>query len=295
MRRFNILVISFLLVFIDGTAQEKDSIAYYSHAQKQEINKARLMIVGGSLLTSMAAIHIYQQNGWWKNNRASFHFQEDLNYGLWVDKLGHFYGGALLAFIMSKSLEWANISEKNAIWISAGGSLLFQTYVEMEDGFSKWGFDRVDWGFDIGGAFWNPVRYYIPFLRNFDLKFSYHPSELLGSSKGIGFRGQHHIMIDDYEGQTFWLGIKVKNLIPDAWKNYYPSFLGVAFGYAARNVADENPYKIYFIGLDLDMTEIIPDNTPFLKAIGEALNFIHFPMPAIQFSLNKTIWYGLYF
>src|SRR5258706_228656 len=45
------------------------------------IRYGRLALVGGTLLSSMAAIHIYQQNGWWKDNRAAFHFQEDLVYG----------------------------------------------------------------------------------------------------------------------------------------------------------------------------------------------------------------------
>jgi hypothetical protein len=42
------------------------------------------------------------------------------------------------------------------------------------------------------------------------------------------------------------------------------------------------------------MTKIIPSDTWFLKTLGEALNFIHFPAPAVQVSPN-TIWYGLYF
>ena len=46
------------------------------------INCTRLALVGGALVTTMTAVHIYQQNGWWKDNRAPFHFKEDLIYGL---------------------------------------------------------------------------------------------------------------------------------------------------------------------------------------------------------------------
>jgi len=286
---FVTLIILFLL-FPEAQAQPADSSSINS-----SINKTRLALVGGTLLSSMIAIHIYQQNGWWKNNRAPFHFQEDLVYGLTVDKIGHFYGGMLLGFTVSKSLEWANVSEENALWIGAGGSLLFQTYVELEDGFSKWGFDRVDWLTDLGGAAWRPARHYIPYLQNFDLKLSYHPSDLLGNPGGIGFKGQKHLIIDDYEGQTFWLSVKIKNLMPETVAKHIPSFLCLAVGYGARDVAGAEPYRVYFLAPDLDMTKIIPDDTPFLKTLGEALNFIHFPMPAVQFSSNKTIWYGLYF
>lgn len=294
MYRSGIVLIIIVLISFNGIAQQIDTSEYIAASKHTEVNSTRFLLVGGTLISAMAAIHIYQQNGWWKNNRAPFHFQEDLNYGLWVDKIGHFYGGSLLAFVMAKSLEWANVPEENALWIGAGGSLLFQSYVEIEDGFSKWGFDRVDWVSNLAGALWNPARYYAPFLQNFDLKLSYHPSELIGTKRGIGFQGQKHIMIDDYEGQTFWLSMKVKNLLPHSLKSYYPSFLCLALGYGARDIATANPYRVYFIALDLDMTKIIPDDTPLLKTLGEALNFIHFPMPAVQFA-PRMIWYGLYF
>jgi len=41
-------------------------------------------------LGTMIGIHLYQESGWWKYNRAPFHFREDLEYGLGVDKIeGH--------------------------------------------------------------------------------------------------------------------------------------------------------------------------------------------------------------
>lgn len=265
-----------------------------SSQESSEINKTRLVIVSAAVATTMAGIHIYQQNGWWKGNRAPFHFTEDLVYGLWVDKIGHFYGGSALAFGMQKSLEWANVPEEKAVWIGSGGSLLFQSYIEIEDGFSRWGFDRVDWAFDLAGASYPVLRHYYPWLRNFDLKFSYHPSDLLGNPGGIGFKGQEHIMIDDYEGQTFWLSVKVHDLLPASLEGCWPEFLCLTVGYGARDIANPDPRPVYFIAPDIDMTKIIPDDTKFLKSLGEALNFIHLPLPAVQFG-GKTIWYGLYF
>jgi hypothetical protein len=258
------------------------------------VNYNRLALIGGGLFGSMAFIHFYQQSGWWRDNRAPFHFQEDLVYGLNVDKIGHFYGAYTLEFVIGNCLEWSDVSEEKALWWGSAGGLLFQTYVEVEDGFSAWGFDRVDFASDVGGAAWPIARYYAPFLRNFDLKFSYHPSPLLGSKEGIGFKGQKHIIIDDYEGQTFWMDLKVHNLLPAEVTSYWPDFLCVAVGYAARNVAGPNPYRVYFIGLDLDMTKIIPPKTAFLKKLGEALNFIHVPLPAIRIVPN-TAFYGFYF
>jgi hypothetical protein len=257
-------------------------------------NYTRLALVGGALVGTMAAVHIYQQNGWWKDNRAPFHFKEDLVYGLNVDKIGHFYGADVIAYLVRKSLLWASLSDNQALWIGAGGGLLMQTYTEVEDGFSAWGFDRVDWLSDIGGALWAPAQHYLPALRTINLKMSYHPSDLLGNPGGIGFKGQKHIIIDDYEGQTFWFSLKVEDILPRSLRSAWPDFLCIAFGYAARGVATPNPHRIYFLAPDIDLTRLIPQTTTFLKTLGEALNFIHLPLPAVRI-YPTTTWFGFYF
>jgi hypothetical protein len=258
------------------------------------VNKTRLGLVGGTLLGSMVVIHFYQQSGWWKDNRAPFHFQEDLVYGLSVDKIGHFYGAYLLGFLIERSVRWANVPDETALWIGSGGALLFQTYVEVEDGFSAWGFDRVDFASDVGGAAWPIGRHYVPFLRNFDLKLSYHPSDLLGNPGGVGFKGQKHLIIDDYEGQTFWMSVKIHNLLPESIREYWPPWLCLAAGYGARHVAGPDPHRILFLAPDLDMTKILPHDSALLSTLGEFLNFIHLPMPAFQFYPNAIV-YVFYF
>jgi hypothetical protein len=48
------------------------------------------------------------------------------------------------------------------------------------------------------------------------------------------------------------------------------------------------------LSLDYDLTKIIPQDTGFLRLLAEALNFIHWPAPAVRISPN-AVWYGLYF
>lgn len=281
-----------------ASVSSNDSLALDGeHCQGQtspEVNYGRLAIVGGAWTATIISIHIYQQNGWWKDNRTSFHFREDLKYGLSVDKIGHFYSATVATFIGRKSIEWAEIPEQKALLLGVGVGLLFQTYVEIEDGFSAWGFDRVDFATNVIGAAWPIAQYYIPFFQNFDFKFSYHPSPLLNNPGGSGFQGQQHLIFDDYEGQTMWLSTKVKNFLPAALEQYWPEFLCLAVGYGARDIAGPEPYPVYYLALDYDMTKIIPAKTWFLKTLGEALNFIHFPAPAVRIS-PSAIWYGFYF
>lgn len=258
------------------------------------VDGTRLAIVGAATVSTLAAINLYQANGWWKYNRRSFHFREDLSYGRSIDKLGHFYSAGLLTFVFSKSLQWANVSEPTALIWGASASALFQTYLEVQDGFSAWGFDRVDFAVDIAGAFYPVAQHAVPFLRDFNFKFSYHPSDLLHEAVGTGYLGQQHIVFDDYEGQTLWLSISVNNLLPTFVEESWPDWLALAIGYGARGVAESQPYSIYLISFDYDLTKIIPNDTWFLKTLGETLNFIHFPAPAVRISPG-AIWYGLYF
>jgi len=254
----------------------------------------RVAVVAGGLGGTIAAIHFYQQSGWWKDNRTSFHFQEDLKYGLNVDKMGHMYGGIAAAYVFRKSFQWTGMNETQSLWYGSGASLLFQTYVEMEDGFSTWGFDRVDWASDLAGAALPVAQHYWPPLREFAMKFSYHKSNLIDEPGGSGFKGQKHIMFDDYEGQTIWFSFNVRSMLPSGVESVWPAWLWLCFGYGARDIASTNPYRVYFLSFDLDMTKIIPQDSAFLRTLSECLNFFHLPLPAVRIKPG-VIWYGMYF
>jgi hypothetical protein len=256
------------------------------------INTTRLAIVGGTVAVGVTAIHIYQQNAWWKTARGPFHFEEDLVYACNIDKVGHMYAANLLTFMLGKSLEWAQFTKPDALLWGAIGSTLFQTYIEIEDGFSAyWGFDRVDFAGDVVGAWYPVLQHHVPFFKDFNFRFSYLPKN--PASPGA-IPGQTHTVFDDYEGQTFWLTLTMKNLLPGSVAPYWPDFLCLSLGVAVRDNLTPDRYLVWFLSPELDMTKIIPQNTGFLRLLSEALNFIHFPMPAIRFAPD-VVWYGLYF
>ncbi|MFN0157987.1 MAG: DUF2279 domain-containing protein [Bacteroidota bacterium] len=277
----------------DDSASDTDSTMYeHEWDDSLQINTTRLAIVGGTVVVAATAIHLYQANGWWKNSRRSFHFREDLTYALHVDKIGHFFGATGATFVMSRAFRWANYSETNSLLLGAGVSTLFQTYIEIEDGFSTWGFDRVDFAANVAGAWYPVAQHFVPTLREFNLKISYLPSRNINQPGA--FSGQKHILMDDYEGQTFWLSVNVNNILPGSVEPYWPDFLALAVGYGARDILTQNPYRVYFVSLDYDMSKIIPQTSDFLRTLTGVLNFIRFPAPTVQISPN-AIWYGLYF
>jgi hypothetical protein len=288
---------------VESRDQRVDSIAAPVPFDGYDVNVShwqwdRALIVGGVLGATVTGIHIYQQNAWWKDQRTSFHFQEDGTYALNVDKVGHFYGGAVGTFLGRKSLEWSGASKTTALWGGFALGALFELYVEFEDGFARdWGFSPGDATADVLGAAWPLAQHYVPGLEHLHPKFSYWPSKAFREGRHDGN------MIDDYEGQTMWMGIHVHGLLPRSWKRYWPEWLGIAVGVSVRNMPQHvdgqviygNPLERNIIlALDYDMTKIIPGDSWLLQALKEGLNFIHFPAPAIKISPN-FVSYGLYF
>ena len=255
----------------------------------------RAAVIGGVLGATVTGIHIYQQNAWWQNQRTSFHFMNDPDYALNVDKAGHVFGGALGSFIGQKSLEWAGASRSTAVWGGFAMGALFELYVEFEDGFAQnWGFSPGDAIADVIGAAWPVVQYYVPYAEHLQPKFSYFPSHAMRSGAHEGNA------IDDYEGQTYWMGVHLHGLLPRTWQSYWPEWLGLAVGVSVRNMPDwtrtDNPpmERNLILALDYDMTKILPGDSWLMRTLKEGLNYIHFPSPAIRISPN-FVSYGLYF
>src|SRR3970282_848135 len=72
------------------------------------VNYSLLYGMGALYLVAGIGVHIYQRNAWWKDDRTSFHFQNDWPYALWSDKVGHFYAATILVHAFSAGFEAAN-------------------------------------------------------------------------------------------------------------------------------------------------------------------------------------------
>lgn len=301
-----VLVLFILILVRNIFPQESDTIIstpykYYSlnypiekYQSRKEIDvletEINYPVLGGIAALSLGAgylIHKYQLNAWWKDNRQDFHFVNDWEYAMWQDKIGHFYATYLLAHGFSAGLEAANMDlERSAVY---GGlaALAFELYIEYEDGFGpNWGFSPGDAAFDVLGAGYSVAQYYIPFLKNFQVKISYYPSQEYRD-------GTHEGNVsDDYEGQKYWLSLRMKQLLPESVAEFWPAFLNLAIGRQVKNLngsggGDESIY----IALDLDAEEI-PLYGKGWQFVKNTLNYLHLPMPGIRISPN-TVFFGL--
>lgn len=259
---------------------------------KKDLNYPVLIGLGSIYLGSGIAVHIYQQNAWWKDERQSFHFANDWNYALWIDKIGHMYGAIILQHAFSSALEAANVSiEKSAIYGSLA-AFVYQMYVEIEDGFGpQWGFSPGDAIADVLGSGYPLLQYYYPYLKNFQFRFSYYPKDL--NKTGI-ITGQKHIIIDDYEGQKFWLSVRMKEVLPKSVSKYWPNFLMLALGMGVKNLdGSGGGQRDFYLAFDFDF-ETIPLFGHAWQFVKNTLNYAHMPLPGIRIT-NGVTFFGLCF
>ncbi len=257
--------------------------------ETSRIEPVNAAIVGGLYTGLLVSLHFLQQNAWWKDERASFHFQEDWDYALQADKAGHLFAGYYMSYLISEGLIASGFSwDAATVW---GGTLglLYQTYVEVEDGYAtRWGFSPSDEAADFIGAGYFVLQHYVPVLQNFTPKWQFIPAR---------WQNEQPIphptaVVDDYNSSTFWLSVNVHNLLPETWRGYWPSWLNIAAGFGARDVGYDDPAlgdrftiptRRYILALDYDMVKLLPDGGNFWNWIRQSLNYIKFPAPAVEF------------
>lgn len=283
----SVVAYSIFLFCLSHSQVQKKSL---SRPDSSKISISRLAVFGGTVAVGGVAVHFARYKPLWKEHFTGFRFYEDFTYARNQDKLLHFYGGVVGSAISAKALSWSGYGQPNASFLGAATSLAFLTFMKIEDGYIDYlGFDRVDEVANILGAAYPLAQYYVPVLNNFTPKFSY-----VASKNNVVTENQTvPRFLEDHEGQKFWMGITVYNLLPKDLQKYWLPAVGLAIGYTVRDLNTPKPYHETIIALDLDLRKL-PGNSHFLRTMWEMLNYIHLPMPAVRISPSVT-WYGLYF
>lgn len=244
--------------------------------------------MGAVTIGAGLAINHQMRNAWWSGDRGPFHYREAFEYARNIDKLGHVYGGYLASFIFYRMTNWTGINESRAVWYGASLGLLFQLYIETQDGFSKqWGFERWDAIGDFMGSALFLARYYFEPLQYFQMKFSYIPSEK--------FKTRHNASaieswIDDYEGHTYWVSFRAGQFAHDNFSA--PSWLRLFNIAGGWSLGPERAHTEFYLGLDFNF-EALPGSNWLLRRLWEGLDHIRFPAPAVRIRPDG-VWYGIY-
>lgn len=251
---------------------------------KNHINVYKMIGITTVYSAWWLAIHIKITNESWAG-KTYFRVIEDSKYTNYADKAGHFFMGNISAYVASEGFLFAGFSYKKATLYGMFLGLAFMTYIEIGDGFGEnWGFSPSDELANIAGATYYYFQQHTPVLQNFQTKFSYIPSSWFGEPQIIT---RDKNFADDYNSQAHYISINVHNLFFKDNKNaIWPKWLNVAVGYGVKNVDHFPllPTSRFYLALDYNMVELLPDGGSFWNWFKQSLNFLKFPAPTLEIS-----------
>ncbi|HJQ11825.1 MAG TPA: DUF2279 domain-containing protein [Gemmatimonadaceae bacterium] len=267
---------------------------------KGQLNAVRAG-VGSAFIGGNAYLYHYFKKAWWSGDRAP-HFFFHADWDQWFrdqDKFGHMFGGYHLARIGYSALREACVSDRKALIWATAYAAAFQLQIEIFDGrFKKYGFSYADLLSNSVGQALFAVQTVHPSLRAIKPTFSYHKTQALQNTENGQFPNAELRPSLDYSGQTYWFSADVDQLLPDAAKPYWPSFVRLSIGHSVTDWINPNTgdtqraQRKILLSLDFD-AEKLPGNWPLWRTIKHTLSYYHFPAPALQLTpkLHLDPWY----
>ncbi|MBK5284266.1 MAG: DUF2279 domain-containing protein, partial [Bacteroidia bacterium] len=164
----------FLLVSF--CSAQNDSLSFFDNAPTLNPKRIRLVNTVAAGLYPTTMFGLYQL--WYKDYPLeSFHFFNDADEWLQMDKAGHVVTAYYIGKVCISAYRWAGMENKKAALRGAGIGFFYQLTIEMFDGFSpRWGFSLSDISSNLTGTAlllsqqlaWNEQRIV--------LKYSFHNS-----------------------------------------------------------------------------------------------------------------------
>jgi len=237
---------------------------------------------------------------WYKNyDQSSFHFVNDNNYWMQMDKMGHmatsYYGGV----VGIKLYQWTGMKSNKAVWIGGLNGTIFNTTIEILDGFS------TNWGASVGDLVANSLGSALAISQELywkeqriQVKYSYSRSDISKNNEQLFGNSFIQRSLKDYNGQTYWLSCNINSLYNNK-NTYIPDWLNIAFGYSANgmmagsNLTNDNRIRQYLLSFDIDLSKLEIRNK-FLNGLVHTFGFIKFPFPVLEFSNKNFKFHPIY-
>ena len=270
------------------------------------LNKPRRtgVYVGESVALGVTLVGLNQL--WYKDYpKSDFHFINDNNQWLQMDKLGHLYSTYHLGRVGAEMLQWSGASKKEQLIYGSTLGLGFLTVVEVFDGFSQeWGASSGDIIANVSGTALYVSQELLWKEQRITPKFSFHQTKFASQRPETLGASLNEQILKDYNGQTYWLSFNIQSFTKDS---FTPKWLNLAFGYsgegmlygndaeAIENGIIQNPYRQFYLSLDVDLTKI-ETKSRFLKSLFSVFNTLKIPAPTLQYDdFNGVKAHFIYF
>lgn len=281
------------------SAEAQDKIDnFFKPSYTLNVKRQNTVIITEAALASATLVGLNQI--WYADYaKSDFHFINDNDEWLQMDKVGHFYSAYHLGRFGAEALNWSGASSKNQLIYGAGIGFAFLTAVEVLDGYSaEWGASSVDIIANAAGTALYVSQELLWKEQRITPKFSFHTTQYANQNPEKLGSSLNEQILKDYNGQTYWLSV---NLHSFAKESKIPKWLNVAFGYGADGmlygnnknenfVSAQNPQKFrqIYLSFDVDLAKI-NTKSHFLKTIFSVFNTIKIPAPTLEYTANKGL------
>lgn len=306
---------------------QKDTLNFWDIPPS--FHAARYWTVAGVGTLTYTGTLISLNELWYKQYpRTSFHFFNDAEEWLQMDKGGHLFTAYFEADWMHGAIRWTGVKRNPSILAGALIAMGLQGTLETFDGFSsKWGFSISDFTTNIVGAgmwagqefAWDEQR----IRMKVSSTYRTYPEEIVeGSPSGsTTLRARTNDLyganifqsfLKDYNAQTVWLSVNIHSFLRK--ESRFPKWLNIAFGYGAENMfggfenkwqIDGNDFELskskypryrqFFISPDIDLSKINIKSRP-LKTLVCMANIFKIPAPALEINGNGGVrWRWIYY
>ena len=302
-RKLYVFFIPLTLVWsLNSNAQIKTEPGLLNALQNFNIKRFTTVVIGESALASIATIGL--QYLWYKKfPHSRFHFFNDNDEWLGMDKLGHATTAYNISALQYNLMRWSGVKAGTAKWVGGLTGLAYLTLIEIFDGFSaEWGFSKGDMMANISGAALFTGQQALWDEQRIQLRFSFHKSIFAKYNPVMLGANFPQRLIKDYNGQSYWLSFNINSFLNKG--NNFPGWMNADIGYGADGMTGAviNPKEVngktipsfernrkIFFGIDGAFTK--PGTTPFPSWI----NIFRIPTPLLEFKEHKIKFRPLYF
>lgn len=261
-------------------AQVNDSLTI-AKPLKNQLNRKQKYILSGLAVHQLATFYLEYQ-WWWKGDYHPFVMSSDggfNNYSLGIDKVGHFYTSYVYFKTLNELMKWGDFNPKTRLWVSTAIPFVWALSIEIGDGFSSYEFSPGDLAANTLGITYGLAQERYPYLKNFNFKYSYFPSQYFINNHFYQWR-----LTSDYGGHIYWLSADINNMLSKPAKRFWPKYLNLAFGYG---IADWAAGRKFCISLDWNLGAITTKNKT-VQTVKNILDFYHYPAPGIKKIGNES-------
>lgn len=281
------------ILFVSSFIQAQSSLESFL-TPSDSINKPRQsgVYIGESVALGATLIGLNQI--WYKDYpQSNFHFFNDNDQWLQIDKVGHLYSSYHLGRAGAELLQWSGASQKEQLLYGASVGFAFLTVVEVFDGFSQeWGASTGDIIANATGTALYVSQELLWKEQRITPKFSFHQTKFAKQRPETLGKSLNEQLLKDYNGQTYWLSFNIHSFTKDS---LIPKWLNLAIGYGGENMLYgsrsealqngifQQEYRQFYLSLDIDLTKI-ETKSHFLKTIFSVFNTIKIPAPTLQYN-----------